>query len=66
MLVVTYNAKDDEKISIGNLVQFPKSEAARIWNARYQDIRTFGHYKRTFLSENILLEIFAVGVQMED
>jgi len=66
MLGVTYNTKDDEKNSIGNIVEFPESEAARIWTAHYQGIWNVKHYKWIFLSENIMLEIFAEGVQMED
>ena len=66
MLGVTYNTKDNEKISLGNLVEFPESEAARIWTIHYQGIWNVKHYKWTFLSENIMLEIFAEGVQVED
>ena len=66
MLGVTYNTKDDENIFIGNLVEFPESEAARIWTAHFKGIWTVKHYKWTFLSENTMLEIFAEGVQIEE
>jgi len=66
MLRIIYNSEDKENMPLGTLVEFPESEAARAWTEHHQGIWSVKHYKWIFLSENIMLEIFAEMVQIED
>jgi len=66
MLGISYNVEDKEGISISRLVEFPDSEAARAWEEHYRSARKIKHYKWGFCAENVMLEIFAESVQLEE
>ncbi|EOL8968080.1 hypothetical protein ACM92D_004139 [Cronobacter dublinensis] len=50
--------------SIGALIEYPNSEAAFAWNKHFCGSRQIKHYKIAFLSENVLMEIFANNVTL--
>ncbi|MDR2220541.1 MAG: hypothetical protein LBE24_08195 [Methylobacillus sp.] len=70
MLRITHSVKDKENISLGSLVEFPRSEAARAWTDYWSKscgiIKRVKHYTWMFTSENLMVEVFAEGVQWED
>lgn len=49
--------RDD--VSIGSLVEYPDSEAARAWSKHFGGRFNVKHYRIAFMSENILLVVFA-------
>ncbi|MDR2689231.1 MAG: hypothetical protein LBB76_05675 [Azoarcus sp.] len=59
-----------ENISFGSLVEYPESEAAQTWTEYWRQscgiARRIKHYRWLFLSENLVLEVFAEGVQWGD
>lgn len=70
MLRITHSTENKENISIGSLVEYPESEAAQAWIKHYKNHshyeRAVKHYMWIFLSENVMLEVFAEGVQWEN
>lgn len=65
--ISTLNIDYDKNIkapSIGVLTEYPNSEAASAWNNHFRGSRQIKHYKIVFLSENILMEIFADNVTL--
>lgn len=52
--------RDD--VSMGSLVEYPDSEAARAWSQHFGGKFNVKHYRIAFLSENILLVVFATDV----
>lgn len=50
-----------DEVPIGSLAEYPDSEAARAWSQHFAGRFNIKHYKIAFLSENILLVIFATG-----
>jgi hypothetical protein len=71
MLNISHIEMGKENVSITDLVEYPDSEAARAWNEYWQSyrpgIRTLiKHYRWFFLSENVVLEIFAESIQLEE
>jgi hypothetical protein len=51
------SVRDD--VSLGSLVEYPDSEAARAWSQHFGGRFNVKHYRIAFLSENILLVVFA-------
>jgi hypothetical protein len=49
--------RDD--VSMGSLVEYPDSEAARAWTHHFGGRFSVKHYRIVFMSENILLVVFA-------
>jgi hypothetical protein len=53
-----------------SLVEFPDSKRARAWMEYYKEFahydRVVKHYLWIFMAENLVLEVFAGGVQWED
>lgn len=61
------NIDYDENVeapSIGALIEYPNSEAAFAWNKHFSGLRQIKHYRITFLSENVSMEIFADNVTL--
>lgn len=52
--------------TMGALIEYPDSEAARAWELHFGGYRHVIHYKIAFLSENILIEIFADSMTLSD
>lgn len=48
-----------DEVPIGSLVEYPDSEAARAWSQHFGGKFDVKHYRIAFLSENILLVVFA-------
>lgn len=48
-----------DEVSMGSLVEYPDSEAARAWSQHFGGRFNVKHYRIAFLSENILLVVFA-------
>jgi len=58
--------KNAESPPMGALIEYPESEAAYAWNQHFGASRQIKHYKIIFLSENIIVEIFASNVVLGD
>lgn len=66
-LDVSYNVEDKERLtSSGRVVEFPDSQAAKALRERTSGSSMTKHYKIVFLSENIVIDVFAADVQLED
>lgn len=52
--------------SMGALIEYPASEAALAWERHFGGSRSVKHFKIAFLSENLLVEIFASSVTLGD
>lgn len=48
-----------DEVPMGSLVEYPDSEAARAWSQHFGGKFNVKHYRIAFLSENILLVVFA-------
>ena len=72
MLNINYGGgEDEEDISMLDLVEYPDSEAASAWNQYWDSCwpslkSSIKHYKWLFCAENVMLEIFAESVQLEE
>ncbi len=60
------NDNNSEIPPMGSLIEYPESEAAKAWNQHFGDSRQIKHFRIIFLSENILMEIFASNVALGD
>ncbi|WP_337262575.1 MULTISPECIES: hypothetical protein [unclassified Serratia (in: enterobacteria)] len=52
--------------SMGALIEYPTSEATLAWKRHFGNSRSIKHFKIAFLSENVLVEIFASSVTLGD
>lgn len=52
--------------SMGALIEYPSSETALAWSRHFGGYRPVKHYQIAFLSENILVEVFAGSVTLGD
>lgn len=52
--------------AMGALIEYPDSEAARAWEIHFGGYRNVKHYKIAFLSENVLVEVFAENMMLSD
>lgn len=64
LLNIAHN--DKGATHLGSLVQYLESDAALAWTRHFGDGRIVKHYRVAFLSENVLLEIFANDVQLRE
>ena len=74
-LNISRNGRENEDVSIFDLIEYPDSEAALAWNNYWEKcLRSSGvsikssikHYRWAFRAENVMLEIFAKSVQLEE
>jgi hypothetical protein len=64
---ISYSVEDKEKLAIsGRIIEFPDSQAAQSWRDRPSGSPFTKHYKAVFLAENIVIEVFAESVALED
>lgn len=52
--------------SMGSLIAYPDSAAAQLWTQHFNELFVFKHYSIRFLSENIMLEVFAEDFALTD
>ncbi|WP_342755232.1 hypothetical protein AAGQ96_08135 [Pantoea sp. MBD-2R] len=65
MLDIDYESSKKSPAT-GTLVEYPDSEVAQAWTAHFGGLRAVKHYRIAFLSENVLLEVFAENVTLSD
>lgn len=53
-------------ISMSALIEHPDSEAAHAWTQHFKSLFIIKHYSIMFLSENIVLEVFAEDFALTD
>lgn len=54
-----------DEVPMGSLVEHPDSEAARAWSQHFGGRFNVKHYRIAFLSENILLVVFATDFTLK-
>jgi hypothetical protein len=55
-----------DEVAVGSLVEYPDSEAARAWSQHFGGRFNVKHYRIAFMSENILLVVFATNFILKD
>lgn len=52
--------------TLGSLVEYPESEAAVAWNEHFSNTCTIKHYAIWFMSENLVIQVFAEGYSLAE
>lgn len=52
--------------SMSSLIEYPDSEAAKAWRDHFQGLFDIKHYSIFFMSENVILVVFAEDVVLRD
>jgi hypothetical protein len=64
MLDIDHDTTTEAKL--GSLWEFPDSEAAIAWREHFGKTRTVKHYAIWFMSENLVIQVFAEGFALAE